>query len=295
MIPVVLTVAFAVGVLLVYDGLTNPRPLALKTWLDRRQDDLARRISEFLAGAGLPDVAVHQFVLASVLAGLVVAVVAQIFLGWPVVSLVGFGLGLALPFGYYAHRRDRRRALIQAELADALDQLTAAVRAGLSMSEAFVGLASHGPVGLRSEWEALARDQRLLGLGPALAALRARLADPTVDVATLALGLAEQTGGRNVTTVLDRVSQTVRARVRLQAAVRAEQARHRLTAQIIAGLPLVLLLLVRTIDPEYLAIYNTLLGQLVVGAAVLLDGVGYLLMLWLGRLPSEPRALRARE
>jgi tight adherence protein B len=292
-IPVILTVLLALGMYLIYDGLTSPRRLEIGAWLDERRDGLERRIGEFLAGAGLPDVAIHQFVLASLLAGLVVAASSQAILGWPLVSGVGFGFGLILPFSYYARRRDRRRALIQAEMADAIDQLTASVRAGLSIAEALGGLAAHGPAGMKPEWATLVREQRLLGLGPALVAMRERLADPTVDVVTLALALAEQTGGRNVTTTLDQLSATVRARVRLQEAVRAEQARHRLTAQIIAGLPLILLLLVRAINPEYLAVYDTLLGQLIIGVAVLMDGVGYALMLWLGRLPGEPRLLRS--
>src|SRR5439155_15086063 len=141
----------------------------------------------------------------------------QLTLGWPLVALVGFGLGLGLPFGYYARRRDRRRARIQDELADALDQLTASVRAGLSLSEALAGLAVDGPAGLRPEWEALARDQRLLGLGPALKAMRERLADPTADLLLLALALAEQTGGPRLTPGTEKVSPTVRAPVRLGA------------------------------------------------------------------------------
>jgi Flp pilus assembly protein TadB len=150
----------------------------------------------------------------------------------------------------------------------------------------------HGPARLRPEWEALVRDQRLIGLGPALAAMRERLADPTGDLVFLALALAEQTGGRNVTSVLARLSQTTRARVRLQAAVRAEQARHRLTAQVIAGMPLALLLVVRSINPDYLAVYDTLLGQAVIGLAVAMVGLGYVLMLLVGRLRDEPRVFR---
>ena len=42
------------------------------------------------------------------LAGLAVAGVTELVLGWPFVALVAFGVGLVLPFGYYAARRDRR-------------------------------------------------------------------------------------------------------------------------------------------------------------------------------------------
>jgi tight adherence protein B len=291
-IPLVLALGGALGVYLAFEGLTNPEPLDPRPALARQRERLVRGIREFLAGAGLPDVAPSQFALASGVAGLVCAVLAQLTLGWPIVAVVAFGLGLALPFSYFARRRDRRRAQIQEELADAIDQLTATVRAGLAMSEALAGLAVHGPVRLRPEWEALVRDQQLIGLGPALAAMRERLADPTGDLVFLALAFAEQNGGRNVTSVLAKLSQTTRARVRLQAAVRAEQARHRLTAQVLALMPLALLLVVRSINPDYLAVYDTLLGQAIIGVAVALVGLGYVLMLLLARLPEEPRVFR---
>lgn len=292
LIHLVLSLAGALGVFLLFQGLTAPEPLDLVAIVTARRARLTRAMAEFLAGAGLADVAPSQFVGASSLAGLLCAFVAQLVLDWPLVALVAFGLGLALPFGYYARRRDQRRAVIQDELADAIDQLTASVRAGLSLSEALAGLAVQGPRGLRPEWETLVRDQRLVGLGPALEALRARLADPTADLMLLALAFAERTGGRNLTSVLDRLSVSVRARVRLRAAVRAEQARQRLTAQILAGMPLALLVLIRAISPEYLAIYDTLLGQAILGIALAMVGVGYVLMLFLGKLPEEPRVFR---
>jgi tight adherence protein B len=287
----VLALGFGLGIFLAYEGLTDPRPLDPAGWLAARRAWLARPIAEFLAGAGLPDVAPRDFALASGATGLVGAAAAQLTLGWPLVALAGFLLGLALPFGYYARRRDERRARLRAELADAIDQLAAAVRAGLSLGEALAALAAHGPPGMRPEWAALARDQRLGGLSPALDAFRARLADSVVDTIALAMMLAEETGGRNLTAALDRLAVAVRGRVQLLAAARAEQARHRLTAQVIAALPLALLLLVHAISPDYLAVYDTWGGQVAIGVAALMVGLGYALMLAVARLPDDPRVL----
>jgi hypothetical protein len=48
------------------------------------------------------------------------------------------------PFGD-VYRHDRRRAALQAALADAIAQLRDAIRSGLSVQEAFVALARSGP------------------------------------------------------------------------------------------------------------------------------------------------------
>jgi tight adherence protein B len=292
MVPLALSLGFGLAVYLIFEGLTHPRPLDLSTWLGGRRDRVERRVADFLAGAGLHEVAPHQFLLASLATGLVAALVAQLTLGWPFVTAVGFALGLAIPFAYYARRRDQRRALLRLELADAIDQLGASVKAGLSIGEALAALGAHGPSGMRSEWQTVVRDQRLIGLGPALEGMRQRMADPVVDTIAVALTLAETSGGHHLSAVLDRLSASVRGRVQLLDAARAEQSRYRLAAQVIAALPIVLLLLVRSENPDYLAVYDTLLGQLVIGLAVVLVGAGYVLMLVLARLPDEPRVLR---
>lgn len=291
-IPLILSLLFGLGVYLVYEGLTSPRPFEPGSLLARRLRGFHLRLQDFLAGAGLADVTPRQFVLASVIAGLAVAGVTELVLGWPFVALVAFGVGLVLPFGYYAARRDCRRAEVQRELADAIDQLRLAVQAGRSVPEALAGLAHHGPEHLRPEFAALVLDQRLRGLGPALQAMKGRLADPVVDVFAEALILSERTGGRNVTAVLEQLARAVRGQLRVLEEVRAQQARHRLAAQIIAALPIALLLLTRTLNPEYLAVYDTVAGQAIIGVAILMVALGYAAMLQLGKLPGEERVFR---
>ena len=292
--PLAISLLLGVAVSLVYEGLTNPAPFDPGEAARRRLRAASDRLAEFLAAAGLPDVSPREFLGGSLLAGRVVGAVTELVLGWPLVALVGFGIGLGLPFGYYARRRDRRRAATQAQIADAIDQLRLSVEAGRSIPEGLLALASHGPSSLRPEFAALARDGRLVGLAPALRAAKARLADPVFDVVAAALILSEESGGRNLTSVLAELARAVRAQVRVAEEVRAQQARTRFAAQIIALLPVVVLMLVRLIASEYLAIYDTLIGQVVIGLAALLIAVGYVAMLQLGKLPGDERVFRER-
>jgi len=284
-IPLVLSVAFGAAIYLLYEGLTDPRPPATapRRW---------RTVEEFLVRAGLREVTPREFVLFSLGAGVVTGVFAQLFLGWGVTSLVAAGLGLIAPLVYYLQRHDRRRPVVQAALVEAIGQLRDAIRAGLSVPETLSGLARSGPEVLRPEFATLVREMRLIGFEPALLAMRERLADPVFDVVATSLVLNDRVGGRNVTQVLDRLAHATRAQLRIQEELRAYQARNVLSARIVAAVPLVVLIAIRKINPDYLAMFNDWAGQLVLAACLASVAVGYAGMLWLTRLPAEPRVLR---
>lgn len=285
MIPFLLSVLFGAGIYLIYEGLTNPRPPEpeVRRW---------RAVEEFLLRAGLREVTPRDFVIFSLATGLVSGLLAQLVLGWGIVSLLAAGLGLIGPTVYYVHRHDRRRAALQTALVDGISQLRDGIRAGLSVQEALVGLARTGPETLRPEFTALAREIRLTGFEPSLTALRERLADPVFDVVAATLLLNDQLGGRNVSQVLDRLAQATRGEQRVQQELRAYQARNVLSARIVAAVPLVVLVIIRQINPGYLRVFDDWSGQLILAGCLVSVALGYAGMLWLTRLPGEGRVLR---
>jgi tight adherence protein B len=284
MVPLVLSVAFGVAIYLLYDGLTRPRAagFAARRW---------RAVEEFLLRAGLQEATPRDFVLVSLGAGVVAGVFAQLLLGWSVMSLLAAGLGLVAPFAYYVQRHDRRRAELQAALAEAIGQMRDAIRTGLSVQETLGALARSGPEPLRPEFARLVREMRLVGFEPALTAMRERLADPVFDVVAASLVLNDRLGGRNVSLVLARLAHATRAQLRIQQELRAYQTRNVLSARIVAAVPLVVLVVIRRINPDYLTIFNDAWGQLALTGCVVSVAVGYAGMLWTTRLPGEPRVL----
>jgi len=284
-LPWVLSGAFGLGVYLLFEALTNPRPPAAEP---RRW----RGVEEFLVRAGLRDVTPRDFVLFSLGSGLVCGLLAQLLLGWGLVSVLAAGLGLVAPLAYSIQRHDRRRAAVQAALVDAIAQLRDAIRTGLSVPEALHALARSGPEALRPEFAQLARELRLVGLERALTAMQDRLADPVFDVVAHTLVLNDRLGGRNVSQVLDRLAQATRAELRVQQELHAYQARNVLAARIVAAVPLVVLVAIRQVNPTYLALFNDWSGQMLLAGCAASVAVGYAGMLWLTRLPGEERVLR---
>lgn len=285
MIPLVLSIAFGAGVYLLHEGLTNPRPPGTRS-------KRIRRVDEFLVRAGLRDVTPREFLVASLATGVVAGVLSQLLLGWGVVSLLAAALAAMTPFVYYLQRHDRRRAAIQDGLVDAIGKLRDAIRTGLSVQEAFAGLARNGPETLRPEFATLVREMRLNGFEPALTEMRHRLADPLFDVVAVTLGLNDRLGGRNVSQVLDQLLQATRAELRVQQEIRAYQARNVASARVVAAVPLFLLVAIRQVNPGYLAMFNDWSGQLLLVACVISVAIGYAGMRWMTRLPGEQRVFR---
>jgi tight adherence protein B len=284
-IPFLLSLSFGAGIYLIYESLTAPAPTlpGRATWL--------RGLEEFLDRAGLPDVTPRDFLLFSVASALVLAALAQLILGWGVVTVVAAAVGLSAPMAYYVRRHDRRREALQLGLTEAIAQLRDGIRTGLSVQEALAALARNGPEALRPEFSGLVRDLRLVGFERALSALRERLADPLFDVVAATLVLNDRYGGRNVSQVLDRLAQSTRAELRVQQELRAYQARNVLSARIVAAVPLVVLTVVRQVDPAYLAVFDDWSGQVILGGCCVSVAIGYAVMLWMTRLPGEQRVV----
>ena len=285
MTPLLLSVAFGAAIYLLYEGLTNPRPPSA-------EPGRMRGVEEFLIRAGLREVSPRDFVTFSLATGVVAGVLTYILLGWGVVSVIAAGLAAAAPTAYYVQRHDRRRAVFQTALVEAIGQLRDGIRTGLSVQEALVGLARSGPEALRPEFVILVREMRLVGFEPSVAAMRERLADPVFDVLAATLMLNDRLGGRNVSQVLDRLAHATRAELRVQQELRAFQARNVLSARIVAAVPLVVLIVLRQVNPGYLAIFDDWSGQMVLAGCVLSVALGYGGMLWMTRLPSEGRVLQ---
>jgi tight adherence protein B len=284
-LPLLLSVLLGVGVYLLYDSITRPaRPAGTAGGWERRTRD-------FLNRAGLYEVKPREFVLFALGAGALAAIVAQVFLGWPLVTFLSACLGAAAPVLYYTERHDRRRAAVQTAMAEAIGQLRDGIRSGLSVQEALLGLARNGPQPLRGEFATLVREARLTGFEPALRGMRERLADPVFDVVAGALVLNDRVGGRNVTQVLDRLAQATRAQQHIHQELRAQQARNVLSARIVAAVPVFVLIAIRWVSPEYLQLFDGLWGQLVLVACLASVAVGYLAMRWMANVPGEERVL----
>ena len=158
----------------------------------------------------------------------------------------------AIPYMIVRYKRTKRLNALEAQFPDALDFLARSMRAGhaFSISLEMIGEEIADPLG--QEFRALFNEQNL-GAPLDIALRNFTLRVPLLDVRffTSSVLLQKQTGG-NLSEILARLAYVIRERFRLKGQVRAASAHGRLTATILALLPIGTMLGLLVVAPGYL-------------------------------------------
>lgn len=272
-----------VGVVLVILGLSTPA---------RARPVRRSRLRALLDRAGVSRGTPASLLLACVGSGAVAAVVGLAVTGVPIVALLAALLIGALPIALLRRRATRRVRQLRECWPDAVDTLTSAVRAGMSLPEAVADLATRGPVPLRPAFVEFAADYRARGsFTTALDTLQSALRDPVADRVIVSLRIAREVGGRDLGRVLTTISEFLREDSRTRGEIEARQSWTVNAARVAVAAPWITLLLLCT-RPEAVAAYSTGLGAIVIVTAALLSVLAYRVMIAVGRLPDDPRVLR---
>jgi tight adherence protein B len=174
---------------------------------------------------------------------------------------------------YLRRRRARRIAAFADQLEGALRTLAGGVRVGLGIRQALVLTSEQSREPARSEF------MRVVGLSSlgisildAFDQLAARMANTETAVLARVVRVQAQTGG-DLAKVLDGLAGTIRDRRRLRRRVRAITAQGRATAWLLGLLPVAVGGFVTAQDELRIAMLTTLVGQILLGAALALDAL----------------------
>ncbi len=244
-----------------------------------------------LASAGVHGVSPAQ-VVALCVGSFVLA--AFVMLGVSGVLAVGLVFGVMaawLPLAVLRGRAARRLRDHAALWPDVVDNLSSAVRAGLSLPEALMQLGDRGPEGLRAPFIQFGRDYQATGrFHESLDLLKARLADPVGDRVVEALRIAREVGGGDLGRMLRSLSGFLRDDLRTRGELESRQSWTVNGARLAVAAPW-LVLLFMSFQGEVIERFATTTGLVVLGAGAALCAIAYRLMMWIGRLPTERRIL----
>jgi tight adherence protein B len=170
--------------------------------------------------------------------------------------ILGVEFGVAggcatLPWVRVAFARYRRLRAFEKALPHAIDMMARSLRAGHSTSAAIEIMAQGAPEPACSEFSEVFRQQNFgLPLRDALMQLIDRVPSADLRVLVTAIVVQRETGG-NLVEVLDRTTNVIRERQRIQGEIRVQTAQGRLTGWILTLLPVVVMLLINVMDPGY--------------------------------------------
>ena len=174
---------------------------------------------------------------------------------------------------------DRRRAKFNLQLPEALATMSNALRAGFSISQAFDSVVEQGEPPVSEEF-AILQQQLKIGMSfeDALESLSERVGSEDLTLVTTAILIARKTGG-NVTEIFDKISETIRGRMRIERKVKSLTAQGRLQGIVVSLMPLFLGLIMTLIKPGMMIPFLTsATGVLAILAMCVLVTVGWLMI-----------------
>src|SRR6266702_772017 len=209
--------------------------------------------------------------------GLSVVATGVVTLWFPIIAvqvLVALIFG-SMPFGYLAFKRKARLKKFDAGLADAIDMMGRALRAGHSMTASINVVAEQAAEPVRSEFAEVFKQQNFgLPIRDAMTQMLERVPSQDLRVVVTGILVQKETGG-NLAEILDRTAHTIRERLKIQGEIRTHTAQGRMTGWILCALPIVMLVVINFINPGYSDVLtNTPMGRMLsyIGVGLLVTG-----------------------
>jgi len=135
------------------------------------------------------------------------------------------------------------------QLPEALATMSNALRAGFSISQAFDSVVSMGDDPISEEFAIVQRQLKIgMSFEDALESLSQRVGSDDLTLVITAILISRRTGG-NVTEIFDKISDTIRGRMRIQRKVKTLTAQGRMQGIIVSLMPIFLGLAMAVIKP----------------------------------------------
>lgn len=238
----------------------------------------AKSVSEELAAAAIP-LRVGEYLLIRWLCGLALGAV-PVFLGRPWILAIPLGLvGFYLPKIHVGRCQAGRLSRFNDQLGDALIMMSNALRSGASFLQAIDLVAKELPAPIGEEFGLVVAEAAVgASMEAALTNLTDRMKSYDLYIAVTAIMVQRQSGG-SLAEVLETIAATIRDRTRLLRQVQVLTGEVRMSGYVVGLLPVIMLVALQVITPSYYGDFlTTLTGKLMLGAAFLLQILGFIAM-----------------
>lgn len=204
----------------------------------------------------------------------------------PAVLGLGLALGIVAAFGAFqlprqllAVMRTRRRRKFNEQLVEALGQMSNALRAGFSITQAFESVVQNAEKPIAQEFRVFLQQQRVgISFSDALEALDRRVGSEDLNLVCSAMEIARRTGG-NLTEIFDKIALTIRERMRIERRVLTLTAQGRMQGMIVGSMPFLVGIGMAVLRPEIMMPFlRTPQGLAAVAAVLVLVAIGALVI-----------------
>ena len=165
--------------------------------------------------------------------------------------VLGVGFGVGGVFVWINMKANKRLAMIEEQLPDAIELMVRSLRVGHPFSSAIGIVSKELPDPLATEFGVIA-DESAYGrdIGEALKHMAERLDMQDLRFLAVAVAIQQQSGG-NLAEILEGLSKVIRARFRLFRRVKAITAEAKWSGKFLSGFPVAALIVINVTDPNY--------------------------------------------
>jgi tight adherence protein B len=169
----------------------------------------------------------------------------------PVRILLSIGIGIGAVYFWVSSKANKRLAMIEEQLPDAVELMVRSLRVGHPFSSAIQIVAKEVQDPLASEFGVIA-DESAFGrdVGEALKDMAERLDMQDLRFLAVAVAIQQQSGG-NLAEILSGLAKVIRARFRLFRRVKAITAEAKWSGKFLSAFPIVALVIINVSDPNY--------------------------------------------
>jgi len=251
--------------------------------LERRLEEMPfmQKLAAMSEQAGHPKPG-YQVVMNSLILALMGCVMGGVLLQSWFAGLCAAAAGFATPYIRLSVQQRRRLEKLEEQMPDAIDVIKRALRAGHPFNAAIKLVADDMDQPIAKEFELTFSDLNYGGeVRRALLGLLSRVPSVTVMALVTSVMVQRETGG-NLAEILDQIAKVVRGRFRFERRVRTLSAEGKLSAWILALVPLALIVIMSIASPGYLPIMLTNpLGHKMLYVAGILGVIG---IVWIRRI-----------
>lgn len=174
--------------------------------------------------------------------------------------------------------RKRRKDFVN-QLGDMLSMVASALRAGFSFVQAVEIVSKEMAAPMSVEVSKLIREINVgVPMETALEDINRRVECPEFELITTAVLIQRQVGG-NLAQILDNISDTINERIRMKREVLALTAQGRMSAVVLALLPIALAAFLFSVHHDYFdPLLASPMGKVAIGIALLMELLGYLVI-----------------
>jgi tight adherence protein B len=249
--------------------------MAIQRYLDRQRANI-----EHTAATTLADMFIfldaQQMFRYNVAATVVLPIVVWLATENPVFTAAALVATIFLPKWYVGFLRRKRLKTLEQQLPDALLMISGAMRAGASLNVALESMVKESRPPVSQEFELMLREQRLgVDFDTALQNLEKRNQQPDFQLVISAMRISKEVGG-NLAEILESLASTLRQKAVMEGKIRSLTAQGKAQGVIMTGLPLLMIVALRAIEPTAMApLFNSWIGWITLTIIGVMEMVGY--------------------